>query len=338
MAHVFISYKRENKAFALEVKEQLQGFGFEVWLDEKIRPGRKWRDEIDEELREAFAVTLIVTPQAMQSEYVTYEWIFALGAGVEVIPLYLETVEKFPYRLEDFQYIDFRGGDRPWGRLFKQVQEVQRNEMPEAVKQAIEALNIPNTDERRKAIETLAQMNHPAAADALVAAIKHPTKDVRVESALKLVSLGFLDNANSLPAFVEAFPNASLDGRVKILEAIAAHKYFSAKDLVIRSLYDDHVAIQAIAVQALGKIGDSSDVSKLAELLKVDHHYLRQCAAEALSQLGDVAVPDLLQALDSKNNNVRAAAAWALGPIKNSEAVEKLVKALNDVDANVRAH
>jgi len=162
VAHVFISYKREDKPFVLELKQQLIDADFEVWIDENISPGRKWRDELDAKLRESFALALVVSPESMTSEYVTYEWIYALGARVEVMPIYLRSIEKFPYRLEDFQYVDFRTR-YPWGLLFHQLRSVMRQEIPEAVKQAVTALDNPNANERKSAIESLAQTRHEEA-------------------------------------------------------------------------------------------------------------------------------------------------------------------------------
>ena len=87
--HIFISYARRGGSdFANSVIREIEKHGFTHWIDnEKIGLGKDWRQKIDEAIRESFALILIITPEAIISEYVTYEWIFALGTGVAVFPL-----------------------------------------------------------------------------------------------------------------------------------------------------------------------------------------------------------------------------------------------------------
>ena len=56
---------------------------------------------------------------------------------------------------------------------------------PPAVKKAVAALDSLDPDEQEKAVLSLAQMNHPSAQDALIAALQHPSKNVRITAAFK---------------------------------------------------------------------------------------------------------------------------------------------------------
>jgi hypothetical protein len=79
-----------------------------VWRDRGttgLRPGDDWRREIDDALRNSHIVLVLVTRIARQSEYVTYEWAFALGAGVKVVPIVVDKQALHP-RLAAFQYFD----------------------------------------------------------------------------------------------------------------------------------------------------------------------------------------------------------------------------------------
>ncbi|MBK8022047.1 MAG: toll/interleukin-1 receptor domain-containing protein [Chloroflexi bacterium] len=77
--HVFISYSHEDLDFAQNVKHELERRRIPVWIDELTPAGDDWRQDIEEALRRAYSLVLIITPDAMESQYVTYEWAFALG-------------------------------------------------------------------------------------------------------------------------------------------------------------------------------------------------------------------------------------------------------------------
>ncbi len=118
MAHVFISYKHEDIDFAENLIHKVQDAGFETWVDnDRLHAGEDWRGEIDQAIRCAFALIIIMTPEAKASEYVTYEWAFASGAGLKIIPVLYKKTALHP-RLEALQYLDFTNStNRPWDRL-----------------------------------------------------------------------------------------------------------------------------------------------------------------------------------------------------------------------------
>ena len=127
MGHVFISYARKDAKLVDELRHQLKEAGFEVWTDSVLRPGNDWRHEIDEAIRNAFALLVIITPAAKSSEYVTYEWAFALGLGIKVIPVIVKATPLHP-RLEFLQHVDFiprRGEDYPWDRLLDGLNHIK---------------------------------------------------------------------------------------------------------------------------------------------------------------------------------------------------------------------
>jgi hypothetical protein len=70
---------------------------------------------------------VVVTPSAKASEYVTYEWAFAWGVGVKVIPVLLEPTPLHP-RLEVLQYLDFSiRSARPWDKLLARLRDASGN-------------------------------------------------------------------------------------------------------------------------------------------------------------------------------------------------------------------
>jgi hypothetical protein len=114
--HVFVSYAREDRDFAHELKRLLQGSRVSAWQDTlNIRVGYNWQDEIDNALRSASVVIVIMSPHATRSQFVTYEWAFAIGAGVRVIPVLLRPTTLHP-KLATIQFVDFTKR-KAWVRL-----------------------------------------------------------------------------------------------------------------------------------------------------------------------------------------------------------------------------
>jgi TIR domain-containing protein len=130
MAHVFISYARADRALVKLVREELGKGRRKHWIDvDGITPGGDWRQAIDDALRKAAAVVVILSPQSSKSAYVTYEWSFALGSGIRVIPLLAKPAKVHP-RLETLQHIDFTHGKRAWGQLIEAVKHRSTSRPP----------------------------------------------------------------------------------------------------------------------------------------------------------------------------------------------------------------
>lgn len=122
MPQAFISYSSKDGIFADLAKMKLQEAGVQVWLDQTaIRGGEEWRKAIDEEISSSDVILVVITPQSCESPYVTYEWAFALGKGLKVIPLILEHAEIHP-RLAVLHYLDFQHKKAfPWKALFQEI-------------------------------------------------------------------------------------------------------------------------------------------------------------------------------------------------------------------------
>jgi CheY-like chemotaxis protein len=124
MAQVFMSYASKDAIFADLARMKLEDADINVWIDDNsLRAGQEWRNAIDEGISSADVLLVMLTPQSCQSPYVTYEWAFALGKGIKVIPLLLEDCEIHP-RLAVVQYLDFRNQRTgPWQKLIKEIIE-----------------------------------------------------------------------------------------------------------------------------------------------------------------------------------------------------------------------
>lgn len=104
MSHVFISYARENLAYAHRLKDDLLKRGFDVWIDDQIDYGDRWFRVIEQAIRDAAAFIVIMTPDADNSEWVEKEILIARREGKPFFPLLLQGRE-FGI-LIDVQYAD----------------------------------------------------------------------------------------------------------------------------------------------------------------------------------------------------------------------------------------
>ncbi len=101
------------------------------WVDKTNLPiGATFNDGIADALWKASSVIVILTKESMQSEYVTYEWSFALGARKPLIPLLFEEGIRLHPVLALRQYLDFSGNPRQWDwrRLIGSIGESQSPE------------------------------------------------------------------------------------------------------------------------------------------------------------------------------------------------------------------
>lgn len=199
MPHIFISYRHDDVDFAENVKHRVEKAGFDVWMDsDKLNAGEDWREGIDQGIKTAAALIVVMTPEAKASEYVTYEWAFAWGAGVPVIPIMLRSTSLHP-RLEALQFLDFTNRARPWDRLLARLEQVgatssqskaaTRHKLPNYLQQAIDDLDDADVTKRSEAIDTLGRISLPEAREALVAALEHPLQDMPFKVAIKLAKL-----------------------------------------------------------------------------------------------------------------------------------------------------
>jgi HEAT repeat protein len=111
-----------------------------------------------------------------------------------------------------------------------------------------------------------------------------------------------------------------------------------AVDAVIKSIEDSGLNpyVRAAAARSLGQIKAENAADSLIDALKDESWIVRLNAREALLQIGEPTVEQVITALKDKNSTARWQAAWVLGRIKTEKAIEPLIEALADGDWMVR--
>jgi HEAT repeat protein len=324
--HVFVSYAHEDGDFAELLSLRLEKT-FTVWNDfQGIRAGDRWRREIESGIRNAFVTIVIISPESKKSEFVTYEWSYSLGAGIDVVPVLYKATEEVHPQLSELQYLDFSHRDtRPWRdlveRLCNLAEKAQRAELeiedvPRAVSKtqadpskliqnAVFSLNNGDSAVRLSAIENLEQaMPHSQARSALHDALGHVYRDVRLNAAFSLARHG-----DGSPEVRRELANALISGNQDLRwKAVTAFEELNTPE-----------AAQDLRVD-LGKSEDAD---------------VRAAAAAALGRMkSEAAVPELVEALRDGDATVRWNAASALGEIRPTapEAITGLKRLLEDDD------
>ena len=74
MAHVYLSYSRQDTSFVDLIEVDLNDQGHVVWRDSsKIRQGEDWAAAIAEALEDTYAMVIVLSNNALNSEWVLQE-------------------------------------------------------------------------------------------------------------------------------------------------------------------------------------------------------------------------------------------------------------------------
>ncbi|MDQ2888531.1 MAG: toll/interleukin-1 receptor domain-containing protein [Chloroflexota bacterium] len=334
MQHVFISYKHEDLDFAENVQSRLERARFKTWMDSHIQAGAEWRAQIDQALKDAFVMVVIMTPEAKASEYITYEWSFAVGMGLKIIPIKLKAMSLHP-RLSAFQFLDFTASIRPWEKLLAEIAEAaKRSASPSGasgvvsfIEQAKAAMNSTNASERRDAIATLGQANSSAAREALLEALAHPITDVRQQAAL---ILGVTQNRAAIPRLIELLHDGTHEVRAAAIAALEATQDARVLPALLAALAQANTLEKLLIVKAFAPLGDASVAPTLLTLYYQQADVeLRKCIISVLGALKvPVAIPVMKDALEGSEQDIAISAAYALLQLELKEAIDVLTNAL----------
>jgi HEAT repeat protein len=368
MRHIFISYCHEDEDFADVLEAKIRQNQFSAWRDQALSAGEDWRAEIDVRIREALAAIVILSPESIRSAYVNYEWAFARGSGIPVIPILRKAVDGVDPRLKALKWFDFTADAAgPWDLLMESLHDLQAalrpttvqvpRDAPPVLKQAIRELDSMDEDRRRDAIASLGQMDHPAIAEVLAEAARHPVQHVRIGAALQLESR---QDARAIPGLLEGLRTRSIEGWMLgklggkmgeaavpvLIEAIAEEDRYlrervywtlgiigtpQAIAVLIEHTSDPDARNRSDAAYALA--GHPAAIPALLELMHDPERDVRRQAVNAVQQCATKAgTPEqlysvLVEALDDEYDQVAIAACEGLGEVGDPRAVPHLLRA-----------
>jgi hypothetical protein len=91
MLKVFISYASEDYPVARRLYTALQRRGIDPWLDDELRPGGEWNDDITSEIAASTHFVALISAHSLRDDrFVRREWYLALAQNKPFIPGRLE--------------------------------------------------------------------------------------------------------------------------------------------------------------------------------------------------------------------------------------------------------
>ena len=124
-------------------------------------------------------------------------------------------------------------------------------------------------------------------------------------------------------------------GVVLIME-LWEEKGMETVEKLIEELMSDNCEIRWRAARALRWTKAARAVRPLIKAMGDRDCNVRWSAAESLVVIGEPAVHPLTDALKDPDRDIRWRAGWALGRLRNTVAVDSLIRTLNDEDPDVR--
>ena len=105
---VFFSYSRKDETTAAALEDALKKRGLSVWRDARsIIPGERFAQAIEAGIRGSRGVVVLVSPASAGSDWVTYEYAFAMGAGVPIVAVTMRGAEV-PSPMQQFQVVAYK--------------------------------------------------------------------------------------------------------------------------------------------------------------------------------------------------------------------------------------
>ena len=125
MAEFFISYAHSDSDEAQRLVKALSAINIVGWLDTAdIAAGTGIASDVRDALKKSDAVVVLLSPRALDSEWVQFEIGAAEALGKKIIPVIVSgehLEQQFPDILKDLAWIDARG--RPETEVVKEVEQ-----------------------------------------------------------------------------------------------------------------------------------------------------------------------------------------------------------------------
>lgn len=178
----------------------------------------------------------------------------------------------------------------------------------------------------------LGVIHDSSALDTILETLENPSFVIRKEAVTRLG--GFKDRKTVDP-LVKILENTeeSVSIRAAAIYSLNVLRDERAAPALREALNDENSAIRLQAVSALGGIRDAKSVAKMTEMVenRLETDAIRAAAVTALGNIGDPSSEDLfLRAMDVRIGNISNNAITALGKLKSTKAVPRLIEILED--------
>lgn len=207
--HVFLSYSRGTPYIAESIKILLESKEYEVWLDlDGIPGGEKWEREIHQAIEKAFVTVVIITVQALNSEWIRKEIEISKENRIDIIPIIMERLDTTSaletLQLSQYQAINFvlLRKEQSEQLLLQAIARIKSKHS--SIVPYITMIKTGNKEQQDFAIEKLGQIGNANAIEYIVPFLKSNDVSTRDISALALGSIGSTEAVVPLIEFIKS--------------------------------------------------------------------------------------------------------------------------------------
>jgi HEAT repeat protein len=289
--------------------------GFTIWMDAYIEPGSIWKQAIDNAINDSIAILVIITPESLKSQYVTYEWSYALGKGKKVIPLLLEPPDpnnpshpKIHPKLDDIQRgTDFSEypqnvGDQAWQELAAILRNVLSQDfIPDDILEAKQMLASGDPQQQERAIWNLEEAQNEHAHNVLVEFVGNRNQRINKLASFALAE-SYEDDA-SVPGLLIVLKSGTREDKSQVIRDLEMLGAVESVPSLIRLLKDtrEDGGVRHLALTAITRIGGESGITGLLEFIETadtdSDPYISAEVVSALGQIGDTRAIPVLKAI-----------------------------------------
>ncbi len=208
------------------------------------------------------------------------------------------------------------------------VKELGNYQTDEAIAGLVMSIEDPDPGIREIAADLLAKSHGSTAAQLLINFMGNEDIATRNLAAEILVKIG----PETVPYLISEIDDEDSDVRKFVVDVLGLIKDKQAVDALCQKLWDENINVVCSAAEALGEIGNKKAIPALVAVYdKIEESRLP--AIEALGKIGDSsALEHLYNYISSDDPMVQYAAIEALGTIGDAEAIKKLVPIMNSKD------
>lgn len=260
MSTVFVSYGRDELGIELSrlVYDRLNAEYLLPWRDqEDIKPGKEWRQSIDEMIHSCICMIVVISERALESQNVCYEWSGVNHLDKRIIPVRflnkgIKVKENHP--ILRFQFMDFddENHEDKWDALFTEIREIRETiSMDPHIERAALQLYSTSKERRQEAQNYLVNYQSPEAANALAEAVRSDSIDVAMGAAFALHRKDKND-PRAIPGLkltvLEEVYNAKWDNMALAAMALAEIEDSKARDALKELANNQDVKIRFMAI------------------------------------------------------------------------------------------
>lgn len=201
----------------------------------------------------------------------------------------------------------------------------------------VEAMQSANPEVRIAAVSALGAVGNAENVPLLIDLLGTETQGL---SEAARVSLTVLKGGDVDSAIAAAVPKTAPELRAQLLALLAARRAAQAVPLAVASLEDADLAVRIAALEVIADNGNADQApAVIAAVLKTPEGDEQSAARKALNRLasrfGEAVLPVVLEAMNGASVESRSALLGAVALVRSPKALETMLAALNDPDAQV---